>query len=254
MTIPQSRPDLASHVDPPVPPLQPLRALRALNLLRLNPGDTAQVFTIIEAMSGQAPLRNLARCRKHPAGRQLLRDRPNILAHLSDRAALERLPRGSLAEAYLSFIDREGISAGGLVEASVEGRLAKIARDSDLSYMRDRLRDSHDLWHAATGYHGDVIGEAALLAFSVAQLRNPGMAVIVLAALANLRAAEASKLVTRAFRDGVRAAWFPVVPWEELLPLPLEQVRSTLRITPARAYTLLRQPVAAPLQQARKAS
>lgn len=229
-----------SQHDRPTPRLQPMRALRALNQLRDNPDDTAQVFTIIEALSGRAPLRVLARFRKDEAGRALLRDRPNVLSYLSDRAMLESLPRDSLGRAYLAFLDREGITAEGLVGASVEGRRVVIDRESDFSYMRDRMRDTHDLWHTVTGYQGDVIGETALLGFNVAQLRNPGVATIVLAGLANLRSVDTTKVVVRAFRDGLRAAWLPPLHWEVMLPLPLAQVRATLRIPPVPAYTPLR--------------
>ena len=239
-TLEQAPATAASQHDQATPRLQPMRALRALKQLREDPDDTAQVFTIIEALSGRAPLRVLARFRRDETGRKLLRDRPNLLSYLSDRAALAALPHDSLGRAYLAFLDREGITAEGLVGASVEGRKIALHRDSDFAYLRDRMRDTHDLWHTVTGYQGDVIGETALLGFNVAQLRNPGVATIVLAGLANLRSLAASKLVARAFRDGLRAAWLPVQHWEVMLPLPLAQVRASLRIPPVPVYTPLR--------------
>jgi ubiquinone biosynthesis protein COQ4 len=220
--------------------LQPARALRALQRLTENPEDTAEVFTIIEALSGQAPLRVLARFRKDPLGKELLAERPHLLSTLSDRGALERMPYGSLAHAYLAFLDREGISADGLVKASLDGRSGKLDPESDFVFLTDRLRDTHDLWHTVTGYQGDVVGEAALLSFNVAQLHNPGVAAIVLTALLQFRDLQFSKLIGRAFLDGLRAAWLPPVRWEVLLPLPLAQVRSLLRIAPTPAYQPVR--------------
>ena len=220
--------------------LQPARALRALQRLSANPNDTAEVFTIIESLSGQAPLRVLARFQKDPAGAQLLAERPAMLSTLLDRAALGRLPRGSLAHAYLAFTEREAITADGLVQASLEGRFKELAPGSEFAFVSERLRDTHDLWHTVTGYQGDVVGEAALLAFNVAQLGNPGIAAIVLTALVQFRDAQFSALLARAFLDGLRAAWLPPVHWEVLLPLPLAQVRSILRIAPTPAYEPLR--------------
>ncbi|MDB4989097.1 MAG: hypothetical protein JWN04_4275, partial [Myxococcaceae bacterium] len=220
--------------------LQPARALRALKRLKADPDDTAQVFTIIESLSGQAPLRVLARFRNDPAGEVLLAERPDLLSALLDREALGRMPRGSLAEAYLAFVEREGITADGLVEASREGRSRELDPSSDFAFVSNRLRDTHDLWHTVTGYQGDVVGEAALLAFNVAQLRDPGIAAIVLAALLQPRGAQHSGLLARAFLDGARAAWLPPTHWEALLPLPLAQVRSMLRIAPTPAYAPLR--------------
>lgn len=216
--------------------LQPRRALAALRKLIANPDDTSQVFTIIESLSGRAPLRVLRRFRKDPSGKRLLETRADIRPLLLDHAKLSRMPRGSLAEAYLAFLKREGITADGLVEASIQGESGAFGRDNDLSYLGDRMRDTHDLWHAVSGYQGDVVGETALLAFSVAQTRNPGVALIVLAALLKAHDAELLGLVVGAFRDGRRAAWLPAVAWEELLPLPLEEVRRRLNIDQAPAY------------------
>ncbi|MDB4974614.1 MAG: hypothetical protein JWN48_2955 [Myxococcaceae bacterium] len=126
--------------------LQPARALRALQRLRADPHDTAQAFIIIDSLSGQAPLRLLARFQNGPAGRVLLAERPDLVSTLRDREALGRMPRGLLAEAYLAFAAREGITADGLVEASLEGRSREVDPNADLAFVRDRLRDTHDLW------------------------------------------------------------------------------------------------------------
>lgn len=220
--------------------LRPRRAWRAMRELVANPDDTAQVFTVIESLSGRAPLRVMERFQREPSGRRLLASRTDVLSILRDRAALERMPEGSLAHAYLAFLDREGISADGLVTASADGAIGASSLGRDFEYVRDRIRDTHDLWHAVTGYQGDVVGETALLAFSLAQTKNPGVALIVLTALARARDAELTKLVTSAFRDGQRAAWLPAVEWESLLALPLAEVRRRLRIAPAPLYTPVR--------------
>jgi ubiquinone biosynthesis protein COQ4 len=232
--------DLDATSTLPSPRFQPRRAWRALSALIADPDDTAQVFTIIESLSGRAPLRVMERFQRDPAGRRLLASRAQILPLLRDRAALERMPAGSLAHAYLSFLDREGITPDGLVTASEDGATGAFALGSDFEYVSDRLRDTHDLWHAATGYQGDVVGETALLAFSLAQTKNPGVALIVATALLRGHDAELTKLVTDAFRDGRRAVWLPSVEWEALLPLPLAEVRRRLRVSPAPAYEPVR--------------
>ncbi len=85
-----------------------------------------------------------------------------------------------MGRAYLAFCDREGITPGGLVEAS-------MLEDRDLleprfRYMADRLRDSHDLWHVVTGYRTDLLGENAVLAFTAAQTDSVGVGVLAAAA------------------------------------------------------------------------
>jgi ubiquinone biosynthesis protein COQ4 len=226
---------------PPLPPgWYPLRALRALRELVKNPDDTRHVFTVVESLSGHAPLRTLARFRRSASGQRLLAQRSQILHLLRDRARLEAMPEGSLAHAYLAFLDREKISADGLVQASIEGDTGITVPGSELEYVGDRLRDTHDLWHTVSGYHGDLFGEAALLAFIGVQIGNPGVALIVLTALLRARDPRLVKMVLRAIASGTRSEWLPPVEWETLLPLPLDEVRRRLKIEPVPAYETVR--------------
>ena len=163
------------------------RAWRALQLLLANPDDTQQVFVMIDALSGHSPQRMLRRFVSDPNGARLLATRSNVLEKLKDKNFLRSLPVGSLGRAYLGFIESEGITAEGLVDASRVRDESEVV-DVDLEYLRQRMRDTHDLWHAVSGYKGDLIGEASLLAFSFAQTRNPAIALIVSAAF--LRGAE----------------------------------------------------------------
>jgi ubiquinone biosynthesis protein COQ4 len=227
--------------EPPLAPgWYPLRALRALRELVKNPDDTRHVFTIVESLSGHAPVRLLERFRSSASGRRLLASRAQILLLLSDRARLQRMPEGSLAHAYLAFLEREKISADGLVQASIEGDTGAVVPGSDFEYVGDRLRDTHDLWHTVSGYQGDLYGETALLAFSAVQTRNPGVALIVLTALLKARDPRLLELVWRGITTGARAEWLPPVEWESLLPLPLDEVRRRLQIEPVPSYEPVR--------------
>jgi ubiquinone biosynthesis protein COQ4 len=128
------------------------RAWRAVAALSRNPDDTAQVFALIEAVSGvRTPRWIVDRLAATPDGTCLLRERPDIIQRLGDRAALRRLPAGSLAHAYLEFVESEGLTAEGLRDASAEGEM-QHAGDADVDFVRARMRDVHDLWHAVLGY------------------------------------------------------------------------------------------------------
>jgi ubiquinone biosynthesis protein COQ4 len=232
-------PSQPSRPEPLPPGFYPLRALAALRELLKNPDDTRHVFTVIESLSGRSPLRVLARFRCSASGQRLLADRPQILPILRDRAALARMPEGSLGRAYLAFVDREQINADGLVQASIDGETV-AKRGEDFAYVRDRLRDTHDLWHTVSGYQGDLYGEAALLAFSGVQTGNPGIALIVLTALLRARDPRLVRLVLGGVAGGALAQWLPAVEWESLLPLPLDEVRRRLRVTRAPSYEPVR--------------
>ncbi len=213
-------------------------ALTAMRALAKNPDDTAQVFRIVESLSGPAAQRQFIRFSRTALGHRVLSSREDLLSTLCDRARLEAMPEDSLGRAYLRFIDAEGITPGGLVDASAEGstgrwRTEVIGVEREL--FRHRMRDMHDLWHAITGYRGDLIGESSLLAFTFAQTRAPGIALIVAVALS--RAPNAyRRVILNGFARGVRAAWLPGQDWVSLLPLPLTTVRELLHIDAPPSY------------------
>jgi ubiquinone biosynthesis protein COQ4 len=214
-------------------------ALQAMRALVRNPDDTAQVFRIIESLSGPSAQRQYQRFRATEVGRRVLAQGESLLTALADRPRLEALAEDSLGRAYLRFIDSEGITAGGLVEASVEGstgrwRAEVIGQEREL--FRRRMRDMHDLWHTVTGYRGDLIGESALLAFSFAQTRSPGVALIVAVALSRAPSVY-RRVIAQGFIRGVRAAWLPEQDWVSLLPLPLSTVRQLLHVDAPPVYT-----------------
>ncbi len=86
--------------------------------------------------------------------------------------------------------------------------------DDEMAFVRDRMRDTHDVWHAATGYKGDVLGELGLLAFIVAQKWNTGIALIVFAAIPKgMRRTPILGVVRDGYRRGRSAEWLPSQDW-----------------------------------------
>jgi ubiquinone biosynthesis protein COQ4 len=221
---------------------RPLEAIRAVRALLADPDDTAQVFRVIRALRGRTFERLYRRTLADPVGGRILRERRRLLPTLSNREALLALPEDTLGHAYARFMETEQLSAGGLVEASEsDDRLQPISPEAEV--LGERLRDMHDLWHVVTGYGRDLLGEAALLAFTYAQTRNRGVGVIVGVALYKLyraRAHQGVALIRGAYRRGRKAALLPAADWEELLELPLDEVRRRLRVEPAQTYVSVR--------------
>src|SRR6185295_19117735 len=139
---------------------------------------------------------------------------------------------GSFGRVYADFMDEAKLDATGLVEAEetatqTYGRPADEPVDPEREFFFDRLRDMHDLWHVLTGYGRDEAGEAANLAFTYAQIGNPGIGLIVLAAAVLGPHGEWfswQRYLLRAWRRGRRASWLPAARYEELLALPLAEV------------------------------
>jgi ubiquinone biosynthesis protein COQ4 len=222
----------------PLPHYDLPRAGRALSALMRDPDDLPQVFTLIESISGTAPHRLLRKFRRSEVGRRILRDEPNIVPVLADRASLRALPEGSLGRAYLAFVESEGISPEGIRDASLRNREREVPEA--FAYLHCRMRDTHDLWHAATGYKGDVRGELALLAFTLAQNWNTGVALIVVTAIVKGLGGGATEMILDGYRRGRDAAWLPAQDWESLLPLPLATVRARLELGAPAQYIALR--------------
>jgi ubiquinone biosynthesis protein COQ4 len=211
------------------------RAGRALATLLKDPDDLPQVFTLIDSLSGTAPHRLLRRLRKTETGRRMLRDRPDISPILADRDGLRAMPAGSLGRAYLAFVEAEGISAEGIKTAS-DGQVTRSGSE-DFAFLHMRMRDTHDLWHAATGYKGDVVGE---LSFTLAQHWNTAVALLIAAGVAKGFGRSDTHAIRDGYRRGRAAEWLPAVEWEQLLERPLGEVRARLRLGEPAAYTPLR--------------
>ena len=197
---------------------------------------------IIDALSGNSGERQFRRFAKTAVGRRVLAEERDILATLADLDTLRSLPAGSLGHSYAQFMTQEQISADGLVQASEEGGDGP-GEDPDRGRFGARLRDTHDLWHVVSGYNRDLVGEASLLAFTFAQIRNPGIGFIV--AIAYLKAGGeearlARPMIRTAFRRGRRAEWLPEADWEALLASPLDEVRRELGVGDPPVYTEVR--------------
>lgn len=228
----------------PPPPPRPIRwreARRALRQLIREPERTDQVFALIGALGGNSGERLFQRFRVRAEGRRLLRERPCLLEVLADRERLRTLPPESFGAAYARFMGEQELRAEGLAEAAQTASDPDRAElDPERRWFYDRLRDMHDLWHVLTGYGRDVAGEAANLAFTHAQTRNRGIGAIVLAAawLGPGRPRFAwQRYLARAWWRGHRCRPLVLAPYEELLPLPLDDVRRRLAIEdPRRAH------------------
>ena len=219
--------------------IEVFKALGALRRLVKNPEATEEVFTIIRALSGQSFEREFKRFETLEQSQVLLNADRELLSYLVEDAA--EWPPGSFGALYRRFLQLEGLSADGLVQASEsenqvieEPRRAKFGR---------RQRDQHDLWHTLTEYGRDELGELCLLAFTYAQTGNRGIAAIVVVGALKLRPYfgwRVFKAIKQAYRHGKEAEWLPGQIWEHLLTQPTADVRTLLQIQEPTVYWELR--------------
>ena len=230
-------------VDPSRPKLRydVRRAWHHFRRLIADKENTEEVFYIFEALPWKDMPTAGAKFLASPQGKAMRAREPFLPSVLDDHAALRRMPEGSLAHAYCDFMEREGLTAQGLVEeyAKFEDRYGRF--EDQLNWYFERLRDTHDLLHVLTGYGRDALGEACVLAFTYSQQPAPAHLFIAYAAGRELKQTVPVKApIYRAVREGQRMGKacprLIEVPVLDLLPLPLAEVRERLGIAEPTYY------------------
>lgn len=239
MTIP---PHIISPTDMPlvnreysIAKIRPIKAFRHFRKLIADKEDTAEVFHIIEALAGKAFIRNAKTFLKSPYAQELMERNVDLPTVLDDHDKLRQLPVDSLGQAYVRFMEKEGLTAAGLV-AEYDRFGADYQKRNDVTeWFGDRMRDTHDLLHVLTGYGRDALGEQCVLAFTYSQNPNLGILFIAYAgALEMKKQAPSNAPVLKAVREGQRLgkaakrlAYYDI---EKFLAMPIDEARAFLNI------------------------
>ena len=203
------------------------RARAAARVLRADPDRTEKAFEVIQALEPDRNERGFARLMAQPAGRQLYARRPDLMSALRDRASLERLPEGSFGRAFLDHIDRFRLSPTKLVELGRQARGGRAPQDGP-AWFAERHILIHDLRHVLTGYAADPRGETLLLWFSHGHDGGLSNRLLMLSSLRGRFRKEGPGFVLEclsAWLRGRRANRLEVLPFEDILSKPLEEVR-----------------------------
>ncbi len=124
--------------------------------------------------------------------------------------------------------------------------------DGDDTYLQMRIRHTHDVWHALTGFPTTLAGEAALNGFTCEQLRWPGCALLLAADLIHRvnddspapgDGVDVGRAVAFGLELGASAAPFLAQRWEEGWHRPLQEWREALGLSPS---LMARSPFAGP--------
>ncbi|KCZ94588.1 Coq4 family protein [Hyphomonas johnsonii] len=220
---------------------RPIRAWKHMQNLIADKEDTEQVFHIIEALNGKSLQKNFREFAESKEGQALLAEKIHLPPRLDDHAWIRELPAGTVGRAYVDFMEREGLTAQGLVDESEKFSSALRDFDDDLNWFGNRLRDTHDLFHVLSGYGRDALGEASLLAFSHSQ--QPGLGIIFISFMGTrqlLKHLPKEARVMDCFWEGKRngAAASKIIR-EDIIALlhePLDSARERLGIARPDAY------------------
>ena len=233
------------HPDRVTPKKRPLAALMAFRKLIADKEDTSQVFKIFESLPSRGFVPSARAFTLSEQGLAIRESEGDLVALLDDHETLRQMPEGSVAHAYCDFMEREGLSAQGLVDEQ-EKNLAGRARYDDLiAWYMTRRRDTHDLLHVLTGYGRDALGEQCVLAFTYGQ--NGGLGNLFIAYLGALHIARIQKTQTdikapvlsavrQAQRHGDGAPCIAEMSIRDLLARQLDEVRAQMGIGEPTAY------------------
>ncbi len=216
----------------------------------------AQNFRMIYAMAGPNFRQMVEEMRCHPEGRRVLTDRPDLCRALNDFPSLRKLPEGSMGRQYCDFMSGPeiipGYVLGGL--AYKDGAFDRLNWPEDTKWLVERVGNTHDLTHMLSGYGSDFPGEALNINFSMglyagsqgysaARLAAEGFAIVSGLAIQPVCGQKMWRHYMReAYERGAassRKIPFHCVYLEELLPLPLEEVRERLGVPPAENPSML---------------
>ena len=230
---------IAVHPERPELKKRPLKAIHHFRELLKDKEDTTHVFHIFEALPRKT-FRDEARAfGASERGRSLFASERHLPDLLDDHERLRAMPEGSVAHAYCDFMEKEGLSAAGLVaEAEKMGR----RRYGDLiEWYGGRSRDTHDLLHVLTGYGRDAIGEQCVLAFTYGQEPSLANLFISYAGGMNVKKVTRTKApvlraITQAKRLGKASPKICEENITELLAQPLDAVRERFNIKTPHHY------------------
>jgi ubiquinone biosynthesis protein COQ4 len=220
---------------------RPVKAWGHFRKLVADKEDTEQVFHIINALRDRGFADRAADFYESALGAASLADRTALVRLLDDHAGLRALDEGTVGRAYLSFMEREGLTAQGLVDEYDRFNRRKPKVDDLLERYSNRLRDTHDLNHVLTGYGRDALGELCVLAFSACHTPNWGTQLIVWAGAMQIRKQVPRETnVVACIREaralGKAAANIAHQDIAALLREPLSHARARMKIGKPEAY------------------
>lgn len=229
------------HPDRKPMKLRPLTAWRHFRILLKDKENTEEVFRIFEALPSLNITERVRSFVLSECGKELRAAEPYLPELLDDHERLRRLPAGSVAHAYLDFMESQGLTAQGLVDEYARFRSDRPRFDDLFEWYFNRFRDTHDLMHVLTGYSRDALGEQCVLAFSAGQ--NPGLGDLFIAYAGAMHmkrhhahGAPVIAAVREGHRHGKGRPCLAEMPVMELLARPIDEVRAELVIEQPSVY------------------
>ncbi|MFT5686469.1 MAG: ubiquinone biosynthesis protein COQ4 [Myxococcota bacterium] len=196
----------------------------SVRILGRDPNRTEQIFRFGLVVNLRRFRKMHRRLQEHEEGAWLVANRPPLDSSTVDFEALRALPAGTLGAEYVGFLDDNGLDA--------DFFHAPPDLPEHLTFVLQRLRQTHDVYHALTGYGTDRHGELEVQAFTWAQIRAPASLLILIGGMLSELPGSLRMLprLWRAYRRGRRATWLFPLRWEQRWGVPLSQLQAELNL------------------------
>jgi ubiquinone biosynthesis protein COQ4 len=216
-------------------PIKTARMLRSFWRLSQDPNRLDEVFAIADGGSNLKILQEVAtHVSRDAQGKRALAE--GIRVGRIDLTALRELPEGTLGRVFADHLIENHLDPAAIPVPSYPA--------GDVRYVKTHLRETHDIWHVATGFGTDVAGELGLQAFYLAQLPSRLSAVLLSMAflhLATKNIGARDAIMTEVLRGwalGKRARPFFGFAWAEHWATPIADVRALLGVEAVREAPL----------------
>ena len=203
--------------------LQSLKIVFAVSNFLEKP-DLNNVYGVGASLQGSEMSRQMGRhLMDNPRFRALVEEkwRPPVV-RLGELLAM---PQGSLGHSYAQQLSSQGLDPASTFDHS--------EINSSASYIKHRLRETHDIIHVLTGFGVDAAGEMGVQAFGLAQNRHPIAVLLILGSL--LKAIQEDidltpilRAISKGFQLGMSAQTAVAFKMEEGWERPIEDFREVI--------------------------
>lgn len=164
-----------------------------------------------------------------PVGRQILKERPRITSTSLNLDYLKLLPKNTVGNTYIQWLEKEGVSPDTRVPV-------KYIDNEELAYIFQRYRECHDFYHSITGLPIIIEGEITVKVLEYMNIGIPMSGMGALFAPLRLKPSQKKRLWSTyypwAIDSGLNSKPLINVYWEKILEKDVNEFRAEWGIEP----------------------
>lgn len=206
-----------------------IRFIYAIAKLIIRPKDVSPIFRIKEFLNHKSFVCAINQVKANEKIKQMMQDR-YLAQKPYNLDELLKLPLGSLGHTYATHMKHFKLDVVFFPDD------IKDANSNDISWIRQRLRETHDVWHCVLGYRPDHLGEMKISAFYLKQMNAPLSSILLAVGLIYATLKKPYFLntlmedIVTGWSDAKKAKNLMEVKWETIWDQPIQNVRDELNV------------------------